>query len=72
MLHSNFQTLCSQTWMDAIPFAVLDTKASSIDPASAYPAELNDNWVISSEARIQTSSQNQTSFPCKWYQVSGN
>lgn len=37
--------------LDAITFALLDTKYSSINPASAYRAEINNNWVIRTEAR---------------------
>ena len=37
--------------LDAITFALLDTKCSSINPASAYRAEINNNWVIRTEAR---------------------
>ena len=37
--------------LDAITFALLDTKYSCINPASAYRAELNNNWVIRTEAR---------------------
>jgi len=37
--------------LDAITFALLDTKYSSINPASAYRAELNNNRVIRKEAR---------------------